>query len=131
MIVIDTHIWLWWLSNPEKLSKLASEHIDNEIKNGQIIISTISTWEMAMLIAKGRLKMSIGISDWIAATESLPFVKFSRVDNKIALQSVQLPGKLHNDPADRIIIATAITMNASVVTSDRKIIAYPVVRSIW
>jgi PIN domain nuclease of toxin-antitoxin system len=75
--------------------------------------------------------MSIGISDWIAATESLPFVKFSRVDNKIALQSVQLPGKLHNDPADRIIIATAITMNASVVTSDRKIIAYPVVKSIW
>lgn len=75
--------------------------------------------------------MSIDVVDWVAAAESLPFVKFVPVDNKIAIQSVQLQGPLHNDPADRIIVATAVTLSASVVTSDRKIIEYPFVKTIW
>lgn len=131
MIVLDTHVWLWWLSNPEKLSQAAAERIDHESKDGRIYISSISAWEIAMLVTKRRLELSIDVYDWLAATESLPFIKFVPINNKIALQSVLLPGVLHDDPADRIIIATAIVMNASVVTSDRKIIAYPTVKSIW
>lgn len=131
MIVLDTHIWLWWLSNPEKLSQVAAECINHESKDGSIHISSISIWEIAMLVAKGRLELSIDVSDWLAATESLPFINFVPVNNKIALQSVLLPGELHNDPADRIIIATAIAINAPVVTSDKKIITYPLVKSIW
>ena len=131
MIVLDTHVWLWWLSNPEKLSQAAAERIDHESKNGRIYISSISAWEIAMLVAKGRLELSIDVSDWLTVSESLPFITFVPVNNKIALQSVLLPGVLHSAPAGRIIIATAIAMNASVVTSDRKIIAYPIVKSIW
>ncbi|MFP4086476.1 MAG: PIN domain-containing protein, partial [Desulfobacteraceae bacterium] len=61
----------------------------------------------------------------------LPFLTFVPVDNAVAVQSVNLPGPLHQDPADRIIIATAITIDAPVVTKDEKILEYPYVNTIW
>jgi PIN domain nuclease of toxin-antitoxin system len=130
VIVLDTHVWLWWLSNPEKLSKGAAKRIERETSDGRICISSISVWETAMLVAKGRLELSIDLNDWLAISESLPFVEFIPVSNRIALQSVHLQ-ELHNDPADRIIIATAIELSASVVSADNKIIAYPFVKTIW
>ena len=73
--------------------------------------------------------MSVG--DWVAASEALPSIHFVPVSNSIALKSVQLPGDLHNDPADRIIIATAVSMGAVLVTKDEKIRAYPHVKTAW
>ena len=70
-------------------------------------------------------------NDWVAASEALPFVEFVPVNNSIALKSVQLPGPLHNDPADRIIIATAVSLGAVLVTKDEKIRSYPHVKTAW
>jgi PIN domain nuclease of toxin-antitoxin system len=131
MIVLDTHAWLWWLSNPEKLSITASKRIERELGDGKICISSISTWEIAMLIEKGRLELSMDVIDWIALSESLPSVTFVPVNNRIAVRSVQLRGNLHNDPADRIIIATAIEMEAVLISADRKILDYPFAKSAW
>jgi len=130
VIVLDTHVWLWWLSNPEKLTPAATQRIDREVNDGQICISSISAWEIAMLVSKGRLELSIDVVDWLAVSESLPYIKFVPIDDRIAVQSVQLRDILHNDPADRIIIATAITLNTSVVSSDKKILAHSFVKSI-
>jgi len=131
MIVLDTHIWLWWISNPENLSTAANQAIDQAITEDGIIISSISTWEVALLVDKERLKLSIDIRDWVRKTESLPFVRFMPVDNTISLRSVTLPGQFHPDPADRIITATAMTMGLPLVTKDDKIISYPHVQTIW
>ena len=131
MIVIDTHVWLWWISNPEKIAAAAAQTIDKAISKGGIIISSISTWEIALLINKERLKLSINVHDWIRKTEGLPFVTFIPVDNTIVLRSVFLPGSFHPDPADRIITATAMTMGLPLVTKDDKILNYPHVRTIW
>ena len=131
MIVLDTHIWLWWISNPENLSTTANQAIDQAIAEDGIIISSISTWEVALLVDKERLKLSIDIRDWVRKTESLPFVRFMPVDNTISLRSVTLPGQFHPDPADRIITATAMTMGLPLVTKDDKIINYPHVQTIW
>ena len=131
MIVLDTHIWLWWISNPENLSTTANQAIDQAIAEEGIIISSISTWEVALLVDKERLKLSIDIRDWVRKTESLPFVRFMPVDNTISLRSVTLPGQFHPDPADRIITATAMTMGLPLVTKDDKIISYPHVQTIW
>jgi PIN domain nuclease of toxin-antitoxin system len=90
-----------------------------------------STWEVAMLVSRGRLKLTIRPDDWVAASEALPFFDFVPVSNSIALKSVQLPGVLHNDPADRIIIATAISMGAVLVTKDEKIRNYEYVKTVW
>jgi PIN domain nuclease of toxin-antitoxin system len=67
----------------------------------------------------------------MAASERLPFISFVPIDNRIAVKSVSLPEPLHRDPADRIIIATAITLGAALITKDDKIINYPYVETIW
>ena len=131
MIVLDTHTWLWWVSNPENISPPARKIIDNTVENDEILISSISAWEIALLVAKGRLQLTIEVSDWIAKSERLPFVKFIPIDNAIAVKSVSLPKPLHNDPADRIIVATATIVGASLVTKDERILNYPHVKTIW
>lgn len=131
MIILDTHVWLWWISNPELLSSEASRAINKAILENGIVISSISTWEVAMLVEKGRLELSIDVRDWVRKTEGLPFVRFMPVDNTVSLRSVSLPGQFHADPADRIITATALTMGLPLVTKDQKILGYPHVNTIW
>ncbi|HLA27551.1 MAG TPA: type II toxin-antitoxin system VapC family toxin [Syntrophales bacterium] len=131
MIVLDTHAWLWWVSSPAILSETAKGIIDGAVTEKNIFISAISTWEVAVLVSRGRLKLTMSASDWVAASETLPFLNFVPVSNSIALKSVQLPGDMHDDPADRIIIATAISLGAVLVTKDEKIRNYPHVKTVW
>ena len=84
-----------------------------------------------MLVDKGRLELSIAVRDWVRKTESLPFIRFIPVDNTIALRSVDLPGAFHADPADRIIVATALSTGMPLVTKDEKIRACSFVQTIW
>ena len=130
MIVMDTHVWIWWLSDPEILSEQASQAIQQARDRQGIYLSSISTWEIALLVAKRRLELTIPVRDWLRKTEGLPFVHFLPVDNTIALRSVSLPGEFHSDPADRIITATAMTMGLPLLTRDEKIITYPHLRTI-
>ena len=131
MILLDTHIWIWWISNIEKLSPKALNAINKARCESSIVISSISTWEIALLVEKGRLELSVSVRDWVRKTEGLPFVRFAPVDNTISLRSVSLPGEFHLDPADRIITATAMTMGIPLVTKDERIIGYPHVNTIW
>ncbi len=131
MIVLDTHVWIWWLSNKEKLSKYAMRSIEQAVAESSLVLSSISTWEIAMLVEKKRLELSINVRDWIRKTEGLSFVQFVPMDNTILLRSVELPGEFHADPADRMIVATALTMGLPVVTKDRKIQSYRHVETIW
>ncbi len=131
MIVLDTHAWIWWVSSPEFLSETAKQIIDEAATEKNVFISSISTWEIAILVSRGRLKLTMSPADWVAASEALPFFDFVPVSNSLALKSVQLPGILHNDPADRIIIATAVSLGAVLVTKDEKIRNYPHVKTVW
>ena len=118
MIVLDTHAWIWFTSKPEALSKKAQKALDAAVKEKNILVSSISVWEVALLVNKKRLKLSMDVTDWIAKSESLPFIQFIPVSNSIAVKSVNLPQPLHPDPADRIIIATALSLGAPLVTKD-------------
>lgn len=131
MIVLDTHVWLWWISNPELLSAAARRTVDHAMANGEICISSISAWEVAILVKKGRLDLTMPAEDWIARSEALSFLRFIPVDNRIALKSAGLPGQLHDDPADRIIIATTISLGGTLITKDEKIRKYHHVRTVW
>jgi len=131
MIVLDTHSWIWWVSGSSFLSDTAKQIIDEAVTEMNIYISSISAWEVAVLVSRGRLKLTMSAGDWVAASEALPFFEFVPVSNSIALKSVQLPGPLHNDPADRIIIATTVSLGAVLVTKDEKIRNYPHVKTAW
>jgi PIN domain nuclease of toxin-antitoxin system len=131
MIVLDTHAWIWFVSNPDFLSKAAQKAVSKAVRDKSVLISTISAWEAALLVARKRLNLSLEIGDWVAKSKNLPFLQFIPVTNSIAIKAVNLPQPLHSDPADRIIIATAISAGAPLVTKDKKISNYRHVKTIW
>lgn len=133
MIVLDTHVLIWWVNEDKKLSSRALKAINKELlaEDGQLIISSITTWEIALLIQKGRLVLTMDIDDWIETVASIESVHFIPVDNEVAIQSVRLPGEFHPDPADRMITALARHLSVPLISSDEKIRAYKHVKTIW
>ena len=131
MILLDTSALIKWICVPGKLSKKARKIIGEEIKKEEIFISSISVWEISLLIKKDRLGFFLDSDSWLEKVEKLPFIKFVPVDNTIAVKSVNLPNFENQDPADRIIIATALNLGAKLITSDRKIINYKKVQTLW
>ena len=131
MIVLDTHAWIWWVAEPERLSRKARDIIEDAAGKREVYVSSISTWEVAMLVDRSRLKLKMHVRDWIALSESLPALRFVPVDNAIALKAIFLPAYRNRDPADRIIIATAITLGKTLITKDRKIRSYGPVPTSW
>lgn len=131
MIVVDTHVLLWSVIAPENLSAKAKKLLKQEEDKGRIFVSSISVWEIYLLVKKGRIRLSIDTDRWVEQLERLPFVEFISIDNRIAATSVTLPGEFHGDPADRIIVATAREMGVSLLTIDEKIRNYPHVQTVW
>lgn len=131
MIVLDTHILLWWLGGSDQLSQRAKTIINKEQKNsGTIIVSAISAWEVAMLVNKGRLTLSMDVNSWLQIASEIEHVQFTPLDNRVLVESTRLPGEFHKDPADRMIVAQARTLAAPLVTADEKILAYRHVKTI-
>jgi PIN domain nuclease of toxin-antitoxin system len=131
VIVLDTHAWVWWVSGAEPLSPAATEAVEQAVVERALFVSCISTWELALLVQRGRLELTIDVADWVARSESLPFLQFVPVDNRIAVRATRLPGPLHSDPADRIIVSTAQALGARLVTRDEKLWRYPHVETVW
>ena len=132
MIVLDTHILIWWATGDiAKLSANAITAINQELEGGEIIISSITAWEIAMLVAKERIVISMDLEQWLSTIAQIEAVKFYAVDNDIAVKSAILPGEFHKDPADRMVVATARKLGCGLLTADEKIIHYQHVKTIW
>jgi PIN domain nuclease of toxin-antitoxin system len=130
VIVLDTHTLVWWAAGGP-LSDTAAAIVQRNAASHSLFASSITTWEIGMLVDKGRLELTIGVVDWIKRVEVLPEIHFVPVDNDIALASTRLPGSLHPDPADRIIVATARALDAPLVTRDESLHRYSHVETIW
>lgn len=131
MIVLDTHAWVWVLTDPDKLSKRARQVIEKSASASKAYVSSISVWEVTMLAQRGRLALSRDVEDWLDDAQRLPLFEFVPVDNAIARRSVLLPEPLHADPADRIIVATALVIGARLVTKDQRLVDYPHATTVW
>ena len=132
MIIIDTHILIWWVNGDKCLSNTVAKAIERAIdSNGEVIISAISAWEVTMLIQKGRLILNMDIENWLDEIAHIDGVRFAPIDSEIALKSALLPGNFHKDPADRMIVATARKLAIPLATADKKILAYEHVKTIW
>jgi PIN domain nuclease of toxin-antitoxin system len=132
VIVLDTHALIWWVTDDKKkLSSKAAKAIKQAHANSEILISSISGWEIAMLVTQARIALSMDMATWLATVAEIKGVRFVPADNEILVKSVELPGDFHKDPADRIIVATARKFAVPVITAGEKIRAYPHVKSIW
>lgn len=131
MIVLDTHALVWWVGGDPRLSRKAHNAIRKELAVGCLGVSAISAWEIGMLVAKGRLALGMDLDNWLDAVQAIQGVALLPLTARAAFDSTRLPGRLHGDLADRMIIATARTENAPLVTADQRIRIYRHVRTIW
>jgi PIN domain nuclease of toxin-antitoxin system len=132
VIALDTHALVWWVADPDRIPAPARRRVNAAVKAGErLSVSCISVWEIAMLVERGRLQLTMPVDAWLRAVDALPFLSFVPVDNGIALRSVQLPQFPHRDPADRIIVATALGQGATLVTADRRLHAYSPLTTVW
>ena len=122
MILLDTHIWIWWIDENPKLSPQNLEIIEANLANG-LGISMISCWEIAKLVEKGKLTFECSVEEWLKLALNYPGVQLLELSLPIIIQSTQLSG-FHADPADQIIVATAQVHNLLLVTQDQKILNY-------
>ncbi|MDC1513871.1 type II toxin-antitoxin system VapC family toxin [Porticoccaceae bacterium] len=132
LIVLDTHILLWWMSGDRKLSTKAKRAITkHQDQERSILVSSISAWEIGMLVHRGRLTLNMDVDSWLAEVDKIPAVEFVPVDNSVGLKSTCLPGEFHKDPADRMIVALARHTSYPLITADEKILAYKHVKTLW
>jgi PIN domain nuclease of toxin-antitoxin system len=130
MIILDTHIWVWWVHGNEQLTQKQSKAIqDNE--DDVIGVSAISCWEVAKLVEVGRLGLSTPVEKWIEQAMGYPGIRLLDLSPEISIESTRLPGEFHRDPADQIIVATARIYNCPLLTADGRIIEYPYVKTIY
>ncbi len=123
MIVLDTHIWIWWVNGDTQLMQEYQDYIQQQEAQG-LGISAISCWEVAKLVERNRLVLSIPVDQWLDQALMYPGVSLLDLTPKICVESTQLPGEFHRDPADQIIVATARIYDCPLVTMDNKILGY-------
>ena len=128
MIVLDTATWIWRASDPTRLTTSARRALDEAER---ALVSAISVWEVAMLVAKRRIQLDRPVEQWVAIALALPGIQLAALEPAIAVRSTKLPGEFHPDPADRIIVATALENAVAIITPDERIRSYPHVQSAW
>ncbi len=128
MILLDTHIWIWWVHDDDRLSSSMRKLIFENESDG-IGVSIISCWEVAKLVEKGRLELPVVTSDWINQALSYPGIRLIELIPEICVKSTEMPGGFHKDPADQIITATSMYYNWLLLTCDNKILRYQYVET--
>ena len=130
MILLDTHV-CWWLAYaPEKLSVPAREAIQSqEARAGALALSSASLYELVWLLERKRATVSVGADQFIRET-LLRFVVLP-IDETVAANAARIPSPFHGDPMDRLIVATAVVSNRTLITADRKILASGLCQTIW
>jgi PIN domain nuclease of toxin-antitoxin system len=129
VIVLDTHAWIWWLDDADRLSDTARAAI---AESPAIGISTLSAWELAMLVGRRRLSLDRDVRDWVRRGLQSPRVEAIAPEIDVAIAAATLghltfPG----DPADRIIFATARSLGAPLVTKDARMRAFAPGETVW
>ena len=123
MILLDTHIWVWWVHGDLKLTGELFNLLEAHESSG-FGVSVMSCWEVAKLCEVGRLVLPVNVGKWIEMALAYPSVQLVPLTPQIAIESTQLPGLFHKDPADQIIVASARILGVPLVTLDANIRAY-------
>lgn len=130
MILVDTHVVVWLAFDQDKISKKAKIAIDEARKNAEgLAISDITLLELATLVSKGRIFLNISLESFLQEVESR-FVVLP-ISGRACARAMALPATYPNDPADRIIGATALVEGLSLLTADREIRRSRAVQTIW
>lgn len=123
-IVLDTHAFIWHVNGEKTLSKATQKQIDAASQEGGLYLAAISLWEISMLDKKKRILLDMPCLEWLQQALELTHTQVLPVTPAIAVESCHLPGDLHEDPADRLIVSTARVENLTLLTRDTRILRY-------
>ncbi|HKZ00284.1 MAG TPA: type II toxin-antitoxin system VapC family toxin [Rhabdochlamydiaceae bacterium] len=123
-LLLDTHVWLWVMLGSSFLKKEFVLVVEKKLKTQGVFISPMSIWEIGMLVEKKRIEIEMDVLDWVNQALEVPGINLCPLTPRIAVQSTRLPGNVHGDPVDRLLIATAYEESAILVTCDKKIIEF-------
>ena len=129
--VLDTHAWIWWVAEDPRLSSPARDAIERARGENTLWPSGFSIWEVAKKTQKGQLLLDRPLDDWIDRATAPTGLHVAELTRSVLVESCRLPGGFGGDPADGIIIATARSLGAALVTKDQRIRDYEHVRTIW
>ena len=124
MIVLDTHIWIWWVHGDEKLSAQQTQWLRENEEQG-LGVSIISCWEVAKLVEYDRLTLPCPVAEWLDQALGYPGISLLELTPRIVVESTQLPEEFHKDPADQLIVASARILDCPLLTADARILNYP------
>jgi PIN domain nuclease of toxin-antitoxin system len=128
VIVLDTHAWIWWaVESPHLSARARAAAADSE----GLGVCAISCWEVAMLVAKGRMRLDRDTLVFVRQALALPRVQLLPLTPEVAVASAGIGSDFSGDPADRMIAATALAFDAPVVTRDRRLKGLPGLKTIW
>lgn len=129
-LLLDTHVWFWLLEKPEMIPP-SIRQILTDINNVPFGICSISLWEVSKLVQKGRIKLTIPLTDWFSQALTPGFIRIYPLTESISIHSTTLPDEFSSDPADEMIVATARLYNLTLITADKRILSYPHIKTLW
>jgi len=121
MVLLDTHVWLWWLLGDGMLRAMERNSLDELATKQRLAISWASVWETEILEAKGRIQLLPDFESWIRRATVKSVCRVIPVDMDLVIAQRQLPPEFHQDPADRLITATALLAGWPLATHDQRI----------
>lgn len=127
MIVIDTHVWIWWVDRNPRLRPLVRDRLEAE---SDVRVSAISLVEITTAVSAGRLSVQPNTRDWLEIARSIEQLRIEPLTVDGCLAAITLPGNFHRDPGDRLIVALARVLDAELATADDKILRYDGVRTL-
>ena len=131
MILLDTHVIVWMTTDPKRISRAADREIRKAQRDRTCAIASVSLWELALLFHNSRLRGSGTIESSIREILDDTLVKVLEITPEIAALSTLFPETYPKDPGDRLIGATARSLGLTLITQDKRILASPLIRSIW
>ena len=131
MILLDTHVLVWMVSDSSRLSRLAFRELQKAERNGELAVASITLWELALLYQHGRLRTSGSVESAIRTILEKSRVAVVEISPEIAALSTTFPDTYPKDPADRLIGATARALGATLITQDERILDSSLIRAIW
>ena len=128
--LLDTHILIWWLQGDGPLSSAQRRVLDAANADAPLRVSDITLWEIATLHSLGRIGLALPPREWLEKAVAPPLVRRHGISPAIAGEVAALPDSFHRDPADRIIVATARILGATLLTHDRRIVDSGLVKTL-